>query len=155
VTQYRVPRSGTHPISDHHDTFFVNHIPDIGINVGYNIGCPYISDMISRCWCQYRVPISGVPMLGYDDHRYRSQYWTLYRVLFLVPTMRSLCKAMVSYRERKIWPTEKNKILMFCLFLPEQKDQGLLSELLTPCRDSNPEPLPSDRHALLLSHQAK
>ena len=38
---------------------------------------------------------------------------------------RSLCKAVVSCRERKIWSSEKNKILTFCLFLPEQKDQSL------------------------------
>ncbi len=109
----------------HHVTDIVNHIPDIGINIGYYIGCPDISDMISRYQCQYRVPISGVPISGYDSHRYRSQYRTRYRVLFLVPTMRSLCKAVVSYRERKKWSTEKKKILMFFLFLPEQKDQSL------------------------------
>jgi hypothetical protein len=40
--------------------------------------------MISRYRCQYRVPISGVPISGYDSHRYRSQYRTRYRVLFQV-----------------------------------------------------------------------
>ncbi len=124
-TRYRVPISGTHPISGHPVTDIVVHIPDIWINIGYNIGCPDIGDMISRYQCQYRVPISGVPISGNDSHRYRSQYRTRYRVLFLVPTMRSLCKAVVSYRERKIWSTEKNKILVFCLFLPEQKVQSL------------------------------
>ena len=86
VTRYRVPISGTYPtrISGHHVTDIVNHIPDIGINIGYNIGCPDIGDMISRYRCQYRVPISGVPISGYDSHRYRSQYRTRYRVLFLV-----------------------------------------------------------------------
>ena len=52
VTRYRVPISGTHPISgpSHHSiTDIVNHIPDIGINIGINsIGCPDIGDMISR-----------------------------------------------------------------------------------------------------------
>jgi hypothetical protein len=62
VTRYRVPISGTHPISGHHVTDIVNHIPDIGINIGYNIGCPDIGDMITRYRCQYRVPISGVPI---------------------------------------------------------------------------------------------
>lgn len=84
VTRYRVPISGTYPISGHHVTDIVNHIPDIGINIGYNIRCPDIGDMISRYRCQYRVPISGVPISGYDSHRYRSQYRTRYRVLFLV-----------------------------------------------------------------------
>jgi hypothetical protein len=93
VTRYRVPISGTHPISGHpsHVTDIVNHIPDtsIGINIGYNIGCPDIGDMISsRHRCQYRVPISGVPgqISGYDSlsQRYRNQYRTRYRVLFLV-----------------------------------------------------------------------
>ena len=84
VTRYRVPISGTYPISGHHGTDIVNHIPDIGINIGYNIRCPDIGDMISRYRCQYRVPISGVPISGYDSHRYRSQYRTRYRVLFLV-----------------------------------------------------------------------
>ena len=60
VTRYRVPISGTHPISGHHVTDIVNHIPDIGINIGYNIWCPDIGDMISRYRCQYREPISGV-----------------------------------------------------------------------------------------------
>ena len=55
VTRYRVPISGTYPISGHHVTDIVNHIPDIGINIGYNIRCPDIGDMISRYWCQYRV----------------------------------------------------------------------------------------------------
>jgi hypothetical protein len=105
VTRYRVPISGTHPISGHHVTDIVNHIPDIGINIGINIGGSDIGDMISRYRCQYRVPISGVPISGYDSHQYRSQYRTRYRVLFLVPTMRSLCKAVVSYREQKIWST--------------------------------------------------
>ena len=81
VTRYRVPISGTYPISGHHVTDIVNHIPDIGINIGYNIRCPDIGDMISRYRCQYRVPISGVPISGYDSHRYRSQYRTRYRVL--------------------------------------------------------------------------
>ncbi len=56
-TRYRVPISGTHPISGHHVTDIVIHIPDIGINIGYNIGCPDIGDIISRYRCQYRVPI--------------------------------------------------------------------------------------------------
>jgi len=64
VTRYRVPISGTYPISGHHVTDIVNHIPDIGINIGYNIRCPDIGDMISRYRCQYRVPISGVPISG-------------------------------------------------------------------------------------------
>ncbi len=68
VTRYRVPISGTHPISGHHVTDIVNHIHDIGINIGYNIGCPDIGDMISRYQWQYRVPISGVPISGYDGH---------------------------------------------------------------------------------------
>ncbi len=84
VTRYRVPISGTHPISGQHVTDIVNYIPDIGINIGHNIGCPDIGDMISRYRCQYRVPISAVPISGYDSHWYRSQYRTLYRVLFLV-----------------------------------------------------------------------
>ncbi len=84
VTRYRVPVSGTHPISCHHVTDIVNYIPDIGINIGYNIGCPDIGDMISRYLCQYRVPILGVPISAYDSHRYRSQYRTRYRILFLV-----------------------------------------------------------------------
>ena len=46
VTRYRVPISGTYPISGHHVTDIVNHIPDIGINIGYNIRCPDIGDMI-------------------------------------------------------------------------------------------------------------
>jgi hypothetical protein len=62
VTRYRVPISGTHPISGQHVTDIVNHIPDIGINIGYNIRCPDISDMISRYHCQYQVPILGVPI---------------------------------------------------------------------------------------------
>ncbi len=37
---YRVPISGTYPISGHHVTDIVNHIPDIRINIGYNIRCP-------------------------------------------------------------------------------------------------------------------
>ncbi len=86
VTRYRISISGTYPISGHHVTDIVNHIPDIGINIGYNIGCPDIGDMITRYRSQYRVPISGVPISGYDSHRYRSQYRTLYRVLFLVQT---------------------------------------------------------------------
>ena len=73
VTRYRVPISGTHPISGHHITDIVNHIPDIGINIGINIWCPDIGDMIFRYQCQYRVPISGVPISGYDSHRYRGQ----------------------------------------------------------------------------------
>ncbi len=84
MTRYRVPISGTHPISGHHVTDIINYIPDIGINIGYNIGCPDIGDMISQYRCQYRVQISGVPISGYDSHRYRSQYRTRYRVLFLV-----------------------------------------------------------------------
>ena len=80
VTRYRVPISGTHPISGHHITDIVNHIPDIGINIGINIGCPDIGDMIFRYRCQYRVPISGVPISGYDSHRYRGQYRARYRV---------------------------------------------------------------------------
>jgi hypothetical protein len=103
----------------------VNHIPDIGINIGYNIRCPDIGDIISRYRCQYRVPISGVPISGYDSHRYRSEYRTRCRVLFLVPTMRSLCKAVVSYSERKIWSTEKNKVLMLCLFLHLEPRRGI------------------------------
>ncbi len=99
VTRYQVPISGTHPISGHHVTDIVNHIPDIWINIGYNIGCPDIGDMIFRYRYQYRVPISGFPISGYDSRRYRSQYLTRYWVLFLVPTMRSLCKAVVSYRD--------------------------------------------------------
>ena len=75
-----VPISGTHPISGHHGTDIVNHIPDIGINIGINIGCPDIGDMLSRYRCQYRVPISGVPISGYDSHRCRSQYRTRYRI---------------------------------------------------------------------------
>ncbi len=59
VTRYRVPMSGTHPISGHHVNDIVNHIPDIRINIGYNIGCPDIGNMTSRYWCQYWVPISG------------------------------------------------------------------------------------------------
>ncbi len=35
----------------------------------------------------------------------------------------------------------------------DQGDHFLGSKILTPCRDSNPEPLPSNRHALPLSHQ--
>ncbi len=73
VTLYRVPISGTYPISGHHVTDIVNHVPDIGINIVYNIGCPDIGDMISLYRCQYRVPISGVLISGYDSHRYRSQ----------------------------------------------------------------------------------
>ena len=46
----------------------VYRIPDVGINIGINIGCPDIGDMISRYRCQYRVPISGVPISGYDSH---------------------------------------------------------------------------------------
>ena len=80
VTRYRVPISGTHLISGHHITDIVNHIPDIGINIGINIGCPDISDLISRYRCQYQVPISGVPISGYDSHRYRGQYRARYRV---------------------------------------------------------------------------
>jgi hypothetical protein len=38
------PISGTYigytPDIGHHVTDIVNHIPDIGINIGYNIGCP-------------------------------------------------------------------------------------------------------------------
>jgi hypothetical protein len=82
VTRYRVPIS-SHPISGHHVTI-VNYIPDIGINIGYNIGCPNMGDIISQYQCQYRVPISGVPILGYDSHSYCSQYRTRYWVLFLV-----------------------------------------------------------------------
>jgi hypothetical protein len=99
VTRYRVPISGTHPISGRHVTDIVNYIPDIGINIGYNIGCPDIGDMISRYRCQNRVPISGVPISGYDSHRHRSQCRTLYQPIIRsffwcsMPTMRSLCKA--------------------------------------------------------------
>ncbi len=57
VTRHQVPISGTHPISGQRVTNIVNQIPDIWINTGYNIGCPDISDMISRYRCQYRVPI--------------------------------------------------------------------------------------------------
>ena len=80
VTRYRVPISGTYPISGHTGTYIVNHIPDIGINIGINIGCPDIGDMLSRYRYQYRVPISGVPISGYDSHRCRSQYRTRYRI---------------------------------------------------------------------------
>ncbi len=65
VTRYRVPISGTYPISGY-------YVTDI------------VYDMISRYRYQYRVPISGVPISGYDNHRYRSEYGTRYRVLFLV-----------------------------------------------------------------------
>ncbi len=61
-TRYRVPISGTHPISGYHVTDIVNHIPDIGINIGYNIGCPYIGDMISR----YRCQLEYRPIIGYQ-----------------------------------------------------------------------------------------
>ena len=93
VTRYRVPISGTHPISGHHVTDIVNHIPDIGINIGYNIGCPNIGDMISRYRCQYRVPISGVPISGYQSHRYRqphTRYRDQYRVQHRVSRYRGI-----------------------------------------------------------------
>ncbi len=50
-----VGRSHGSSISGHHVTDIVNLIPDIWINIGYNIGYPNICDMISRYWCQYRV----------------------------------------------------------------------------------------------------
>lgn len=87
VTRYRVPISGTFPISGHTGTDIVNHIPDIGINIGINIGCPDIGDMLSRYRCQYRVPISGVPISGYDSHRCRSQYRTRYRITECAPVI--------------------------------------------------------------------
>ena len=85
--RYRVPISGTFPISGHTGTDIVNHIPDIGINIGINIGCPDIGDMLSRYRCQYRVPISGVPISGYDSHRCRSQYRTRYRITECAPVI--------------------------------------------------------------------
>ena len=69
------------------------------------------------------------------------------------------CKVPVQSRGElqgaKNMVNRKNKVLKLCLFLPEQRNQSLSSEISTPCRDSNPEPLPSNRHALPLSHQAK
>ncbi len=55
VNDADVGRSHGGPISGHHVTDIVNLIPDIGINIGYNIGYPDIGDMISRYRCQYRV----------------------------------------------------------------------------------------------------
>jgi hypothetical protein len=115
--------------------------------------------MISRYWCQYRVPISGVPISGYDSHRYRSQYQTRYWVLFLVfhaddevpANPRGELQGVKKYGQ------QKKQGIKVMSFLPEQRNQSLYPEFLTPCRDSNPEPLPSNRHALPLSHhdQAK
>jgi hypothetical protein len=62
---------------------------------------------------------------------------------------------VVSYREQKNMVNRKLKVLKFCLILLEQKNQTLNPEILSPRRDSNPEPLPSNRHALPLNHQAK
>ena len=42
--RYRVP----YPISGQKVADIVHFIPDIGINIGYKIGCPDIGDMISR-----------------------------------------------------------------------------------------------------------
>ena len=84
-TRYRVPISDTHPISGRHDTDICHHIPDIGINIGINIGYHDIGDMISRYRCQYRVPISGIPISGKDSHRYRIKYRTRYRVTKCAP----------------------------------------------------------------------
>ncbi len=80
MTRYRVHISGIYPILGHHVTDISDHIPDIGINIGYNIGCSDIGDIISRYRYQYRVPISDVPISGNDRIRYRSQYQTRYRV---------------------------------------------------------------------------
>ena len=84
-TRYRVPISDTHPISGRHDTDIGHHIPDIGINIGINVGYHDIGDMISRYRCQYRVPISGIPISGKDSHRYRIKYRTRYRVTKCAP----------------------------------------------------------------------
>jgi hypothetical protein len=160
VTRYRVPMLGTHLISGHHFTNIVNHIPDIGINIWYKIGCPYIGDMISR-YCvnignQYRVSryrgMIATDIVVNIRHYFGSFFWCS------MPTMRSLCKAANPRGElqgAKNMVNRKNKELKLCLFLPEQRNQSLYPEIFTPCRDSNPEPLPSKRHALPLSHQAK
>jgi len=138
------------PISGQHVTDIVNLKPDIGINIGYNIGCPDIGDMISRYRCQYRVPVSGVPISGYDSHRYRSQYRTRYRVLFLVQ-MQGPCGELQGAKNMVKWKKQDINVSS----VSSWQTWSLWSEILTPHWDSNPEPLPSNRHALPLSHQAK
>jgi hypothetical protein len=41
------------PISSHSVTDIVNCIPDIGVNIGTNIGMPDIGDWNNRYRCQY------------------------------------------------------------------------------------------------------
>ncbi len=74
-------------------------------------------------------------------HDIRSFFWC-----YMLPVQKPQIPAgSEKYGEQK----KEEKIFDFL----EQGDHTLGSRILTPCRDLNPEPLPSNRHALPLSHQ--
>jgi hypothetical protein len=96
LTPILTPISGTrryqYPTSGHSVTDIVHYIPDIGVNIRTNIWMPDIGNCNNRSRCQYRIQyrviptsvsvsdtISGVPISGFKNLRYRHQYWTRYR----------------------------------------------------------------------------